>query len=178
MDFTKEDFAKQYSTTATVDLLKILERRSEYNPLAIEAIVDEVKRRGISKIDILDYQQQKIIDQDTLLRNEKFVDLNFAQKVFLFFIPVWNIWYLSSLSGAWMKEGYLLKMKRGRFFTYSGLASYLISGILADIIKCDLLMPCSIIIVFFISMCYDIESRKNRQIEYNKIYKKNISQQL
>jgi hypothetical protein len=171
MDFTKDDFAKQYSTTATMDLLKILESRSEYNPLAIEAIVDEVKRRGLSETDISDYQQQKIIDQDILLRNEKFVDLNLWQKVFLFFIPVWNIWYLSSLSRSWMKDGYLLKIKRGRFFTYSGLASYLISNIIAEIIKWDFLIPCSIIIVFLISMYFDIELRKNRQREFDKIYK-------
>ena len=153
-----------------MDLLKIIEHRSEYNPIAIEAIVDEIKYRGLSERDVIDYQQNSIVEEDTLFRNENFVDLNMWQKFFLFFIPVWNIWYLATLSKSWFGDKYYLKIKRGKFFTYSGLTTLFISSIIQNIINVFYFTISSELIVFTILLLFDFRLSKDRKQKFINIY--------
>ena len=42
-EFEKLHFAKQYRYKVTVELLKVIDKRVNYNPVAVEAAIEEIK---------------------------------------------------------------------------------------------------------------------------------------
>ena len=121
---TKEDLQAKYAGLSNQALMGILERKTDYTELAVEAATKELEGRKITPADIQSYEKGK---EDKVISNYKnaVIDLSVWHKVlfYIVFIPVLR----GAFKANFYEDGSLLKLKQASYFTYTSWGGILVA---------------------------------------------------
>ncbi|HVX28567.1 MAG TPA: hypothetical protein VHB70_19615 [Parafilimonas sp.] len=165
---TREELQETYSQFSTQELLEIIDRKFDYTETAVAVALEEISKRRISENDIKSYKTEQIEKAEKFIKYNIVDDLTFFQKNLFFFIwlPILNI----ALKQNFRDDGYILKLKQARYYSWLGFVSFMLIGMFSGIYGLQNLTALAIWILAFLP-AYGFDETFNRQKQIQKLKK-------
>lgn len=162
----------RYTRYSTAQLLKIIEDRTNYTPLALELAFTELSSRDIERIEVESYVEQRYEEkEDTFIKTYQY-DLTFFQKLTCFIfgiIPMVTYTFKQNFK----ENNYILKIEQATTYTLFGWISYTVSTIIVLFFFQDsnLLPFFAILLLLFTGVyIYDIRVSKKERLNILRDY--------
>jgi hypothetical protein len=168
MEITKEDLKDRYNSLGNNELLDLYLSRSQYTAIAVEAMTEVIKSRGLTQEDLDAFLQHKVLEKDEMFQRENFKELIFLEKAvfyYLAFIILFFIFFTMLLAEETKKQGYIVKIRQAVLYVFSSLSILLFADWIFPEYELQIWAACFVIPLYFNS-----KSSKKRREQFDNIY--------
>ena len=157
---TRDSLEEKYATLEKDELLEITSNRGDYEKIAVEVALQELKRRKVSNEEINHYLSKTAYRPDHATIDKYFIDLSFFQKVvsYFFLLPRYRYYFTMPFT----TEGTALKAQQANYYLVAGVSFLILGAISANFYLSSFLViwPSGFIIAYL----FDIGFNKQWQI--------------
>jgi hypothetical protein len=127
---SKQELAQQYSNFSDQKLLDILYTKEEYRPEAVEAVIEELKKREISTEKTADYIQDKEVKKIIAAENAQ-IPLPLYQKIFFFFGWFIPFFFGNAYRLNYQEDGMYKKLRQSKWYSFAGVIALFLTTFFA-----------------------------------------------
>jgi len=171
---TKEELERTFSNMNNHELLEIIDRKFEHTELAVLVALQELSKRNLSEDDIFAYKAEKVEKVNKFFRQNIIDDLNLIQKNLFYFI--WLPFFTFPIKRNFIEDGCVLKLKQANYYSFLGLAAFIIVCILNASYDLSLSISFALMVALFIPT-YFFDEFFNRQKQIERLQKRFREQQ-